>query len=271
MMRERPDLDAIVGDFDYGVGLIRKVSNPLPITIGKTMDELTYADFVQNRALWMRPQPPFVFDMIAARPWGPLSIAVLVIGKSDEEIEDFKRKSPHVEQEARMVYVSNPGRKFGGTAAIANPFLDAATEDVVAIVHADTTFAPKALGVFAKAAVDRNCLTGIVGRTALTPGEPFSGYVWCTDKGGSVSTLDSSSVFFQRSLGLRFDGQVFNDFHCVVEDLCLQARAKGVQSYVPRADASHLGTATEPTWNDNFWRYRQKLLDKYPGAEIFTI
>jgi hypothetical protein len=271
MIRERTDLDAITGDFDYGVGLIRRVPNPLPIKIGKTMDELTYADFTANREAWMRPLDPMVFDIIADRPWGPPSLALMVIGKSDEEIEAFKAGSPHVEQEARVVYVSNPGRRHGATAAIANPFIEAATEDVVAIVHADTAFAPGALGVFSAAAVDHNCLTGIVGRVEYVDGDPGMGYTWCTGAGGVVSTLDSCSVFMRRSLGLRFDGATFDDFHCVVEDLCLQARALGVRAYVPPAAASHVGTATEATWNDSFWRYRQKLLDKYPGQVIHTV
>ena len=219
----------------------------------------------------MRPQPRFVFEVIAEQPWGIPTVAILVIGKSDEEIEGFKAASPHVEQEARMVYVSNPGRRYGATAVIANPFLDAATEDVVAIVHADTTFEPGAVGVFAAAAIDNNSLTGIVGRNKPMPGAPTMGYTWCAGGGGYVSTLDSCSAFFRRTLGLRFDGSTFDDFHCVIEDLCLQARAMGVRALVPHAKASHVGTATEPTWNDRFWRYRQKLLDKYPREEIHTV
>ncbi len=274
MFRQRPDLDAITANFDYGVGLIRKVPNPLPITIGKTMDQLTYDDFLANRQAWMRPQDPMVFQIIAGRPWGssvPPSIAVLVIGKSDEEIAWFKEQSPHVEEEARFVYVSNPGRRHGATAAIANPFIDSATEDVVAVIHADTTFAPGSLKKFASMASEGPYLVGIVGRREQTPGEPFSGYVWCNDGGGEVSTLDSSSVFFRRDLGLRFDGVTFPDFHCVVEDLCLQARAKGVRSVVGDAKASHLGSATEPTWNAEFYKYRDRLLQKYPGQQIFTV
>jgi len=274
MMRQRLDLDAITGDFDYDVGLIRRVPNPLPIVVGKTMDELTYADFLANREAWMRPQQPMVFDIIADLPWGsstPPTLAVMVIGKSDEEIEWFKEQSPHAEQEARMVYVSNPGRRFGGTAAIANPFIDAATEDVVAVVHADTTFAHGSLTAFAKTAAEGPYMVGIVGRRAQDPGQPFSGYVWCNDGGGEVSTLDSSSVFFRKDLGLRFDGVTFNDFHCVVEDLCLQARKKRVRSMVANAPAGHVGKAVEPSWNSDFYTYRQKLLDKYPGEEICTI
>ena len=271
MCRSRPDLDAIVGDFDRGVGLIRKIPNPAPVTIGKRMGDLTFEDFEANREAWMRPQPRFVFEVIAEQPWGIPTVAILVIGKSDEEIEGFKAASPHVEQEARMVYVSNPGRRYGATAVIANPFLDAATEDVVAIVHADTTFEPGAVGVFAAAAIDNNSLTGIVGRNKPMPGDPTMGYTWCAGGGGYVSTLDSCSAFFRRTLGLRFDGSTFDDFHCVIEDLCLQARAMGVRALVPHAKASHVGTATEPTWNDRFWRYRQKLLDKYPREEIHTV
>lgn len=272
MFRQSSYLDAFVGDFDGGVGLIRKIPNPTRLVLERLVEEITDDELVTNREAWLRPQPPFVFDMIAERLWGPPTIAMLVIGKSDEEIEGFKSGSPHAAEEARMVYVSNPGRKHGATAVIANPFIDNATEDVLAVVHADTTFAPGSIKAFAAAAVDNNCVTGIVGR--IDPKRGFDGnmgYIWCGGPGGIVSTLDSCSVFFRRSWGLRFDGATFDDFHCVVEDICLQARKKGIRAMVPQIQASHVGTATESGWNDNFWRYRDKLFKKYPGEDIHTV
>jgi len=271
--RQRLDLDAVCGDFDYGVGLIRRVKNPLPITIAKPMDKLTYADFEANRQTWMRPQPVSVFRELASCMWEPPTIALLVIGKDDEEIEIFRKNNPDAEHEARVVCVSNPNRMLGGTAAIANPFLDDAVEDVVGIVHADTKFEKGAIAVFARRAVEHNCLTGIVGRRAPDPEEPFSGYVWCSNSGGIVSTLDSCSVFFRRRLGLRFDGTTFDDFHCVVEDLCLQAAARGVRALVPRAKAYHLehGGENPKKWVEAFWRYRERLVQKYAGTTFYTV
>lgn len=271
MFREQDELDAIVAEIDDGVGLLRRIPNPIPIEIGKPMHELTESDRTVNRDMWLRPQPIFVLERIAEFPWGKPTVAIMVIGKSEEEIEWFKQNSPRANEEARMVYVANPGRRYGATAVIANPFLETATEDVVAVVHADTSFAPGAIGVFAQVAIDNDCLTGIVGRAKAHPGAANMGYTWCTSDGGYVSTLDSCSVFFRRNLGLRFDGRTFDDFHCVVEDLCLQARLRGIRSFVPKAEAGHIGTATEPTWNHNFWRYRKCLLDKYPDEEIHTV
>jgi len=199
------------------------------------------------------------------------SIALLVIGKSDEEIQWFKDQSPHVEREARMVYIANPKMRFGGMAAIANPFFDAATEDVVGVVHADTIFALGALQIFASTAVDHNCVSGIVGRCAPDPNERFSGYVWCHVGGGPVSTLDSCSIFFQRSQNLRFDGETFDSFHCVVEDICLQAQLRGISAKVPAAQAGHASAASNPQWAAQFWEYRAKLTAKYPGVVFHTV
>lgn len=67
--RKRLDLDAIVGDFDFGVGLIRKVSNLLPLVLDKSMDEINYDDFVANRDTWMRPVSPTVFQILAEQNW----------------------------------------------------------------------------------------------------------------------------------------------------------------------------------------------------------
>lgn len=200
-----------------------------------------------------------------------LSIALLVIGKSDAEIQWFKNQSPHVEREARTALVANPNMKFGGMAAIANPFLGAATEDVVGVVHADTIFAPENLQVFARTAVDHNCITGIVGRRAPDPNERFSGYVWCHTGGGPVSTLDSCSIFFQRSQKFRFDGETFDSFHCVVEDICLQAQMRGISAKVPAAQAGHASAANNAQWAAKFWEYRAKLTAKYPGVIFYTV
>lgn len=270
-LRMSDALDAITTEFDYGIGIIRKIPNPLPLALTEAPEQISFEDYKASLTAWMRPQPSFVIDMVADRPWRTPTVAMLVIGKSDEEIAEFKTKSPHVEQEARLVYVSNPGRRHGATAAIANPFFDAATEDVLSVVHADTTFAPGAIGVFARAAIDNDAVTGIVGRIKPMPEDPLMGYTWCHAGGGFVSTLDSCSVFMRRTWGLRIDGATFDDFHCVIEDLCMQARVRGLRVFVPNAQAGHVGTAVEPAWNDNFWRYRQRLLDKYPGHEIHTV
>jgi len=51
------DLDAIVGDFDHGVGIVRLVSNTDKISVSKSMDELTYSDLEANRRDWLRLRP----------------------------------------------------------------------------------------------------------------------------------------------------------------------------------------------------------------------
>lgn len=52
-LRERPGLDCIVADWDYGSGMIRFSSGAPGIVLGKTMDELTYADFEAHKHDWM--------------------------------------------------------------------------------------------------------------------------------------------------------------------------------------------------------------------------
>lgn len=54
--RQFLDLEAVTGDFDLGVGIIRKHPNSAPISLGgRSMDALTWDDFVANRTAWMRP------------------------------------------------------------------------------------------------------------------------------------------------------------------------------------------------------------------------
>ena len=54
--RQSPFLEAFTGDFDLGVGIVRGSLNSAPISLGgRSMDELTWTDFVTNRTAWMRP------------------------------------------------------------------------------------------------------------------------------------------------------------------------------------------------------------------------
>ena len=53
--RERGDLDAIVGDFDHGVGIIRVAPNPSAVELPCGVDELTYEHLIEHRDAWMRP------------------------------------------------------------------------------------------------------------------------------------------------------------------------------------------------------------------------
>lgn len=54
-VRERPDLEAFCGDFDFGVGVIHISGNTAPIKVGKPMSELSFEDLKKNRDAWMRP------------------------------------------------------------------------------------------------------------------------------------------------------------------------------------------------------------------------
>ena len=80
--RERPDLESFVCAFDYGVGIVRKLPNSLPVRLDKTMDALTYDEMIEHRARWMRPVTFETFQEIARvdeRSWnhGPLPISVI--------------------------------------------------------------------------------------------------------------------------------------------------------------------------------------------------
>jgi len=52
--RQDPNLDIVVGDFDWGCGIIRKLPNTDLLKINKPYKELTYQDLVQNRKKWLR-------------------------------------------------------------------------------------------------------------------------------------------------------------------------------------------------------------------------
>ena len=270
--RELPDLESYCLDLDWGVGIVERKKNTAAIQIGRRMDNLSYSDFLKNREAWMRPISSDRAALLARSSrledanFIEPSKAVLVLGKSDQELSEFCARNPHAAREARLDLVANPNKARGGYSAVANTFLDAATEDIVGVVHADTTFGAGVLRSMSQEAMcDGGRLTGMVGRS-------FNGFVWGKDGGGEVSTLDSCAVMMPRSLGLRFDSDLFDDFHCCVEDLCLQAQKLGVKTYVPPLYADHIGGFIDrpADWMPNYWRYRTALADKWKGTRFIT-
>jgi hypothetical protein len=156
---------------------------------------------------------------------------------------------------------------------IANRELRIKPRRVFGLVHADTIFRAGALEAFV-AAAERGEVCGIVGRTL----DGF--YRWCFKEPGFegdrvrgpglVSTLDGCSIFFRTDLGLAFDAQTFDSFHCHVEDLCLQASQKGIDVTVPHADATHASELPSPAWRDQHGIYRRRLAQKWRGVRFQT-
>ena len=201
-------------------------------------------------------------------PTAASTAAVLVLARTEAELVDFVRRNPHTEREVTLVPLANPGKRHGSYAVVANKFISERKEDVVGIIHCDTTFAAGALRELAIASLrDGGQITGMVGR-ALT-----GAYVWSRDGGGIISTLDCCSIFFPRAIGLRFDEKTFDDFHCMVEDICLQGAVAGVRAFVPRtglADHHGWGVYNDPKWLGNHAKYRRLLAAKWPGRRFIT-
>lgn len=197
-------------------------------------------------------------------------LALLVLGRSSRDLFEFLAQLPErAKEEAVLQLSANPNKVLGGYACVANAFLDSVSPhtDVCGVVHADTRFDAGALSIFAASALEgEGRIVGLVGRSGS--GE----YVWAKCGGGQVSTLDCCSVFFPSKTGLRFDGETFDDFHCVVEDLCLQGREIGLHSFVPAAQADHLGTVADPNseWQRSYRRYRYALSRKWQHVNFQT-
>jgi len=156
---------------------------------------------------------------------------------------------------------------------------------VFGLCHADVTFGPGALDALAECA-GGGAVCGVVGMNPdLKEGDPGAnpgatrknqrwGEVWAYQNPGPVSTLDSAAVFFRRDSGLRFDPINFDGMHCHVEDLCLQAHAKGMPVVVPAANATHQSNPKLQDWSDwwhtDYRKYRQRLDQKWTGVRFGT-
>jgi hypothetical protein len=136
-----------------------------------------------------------------------------------------------------------------------------------AFVHPDVTFGPDLVTRLSSAMDDMEAAgspwgaIGIVGRA--WEGE----YVWGheTDAPQPVCTLDSCFLLTRTDLGLEFDAEHFDQFHCFVEDYCLQCHATGRGVWVVPVAAWHASA----TYNElgsrwgGYDRYRKQLDKKW--------
>lgn len=167
-----------------------------------------------------------------------------------------------------LVFIANPGARFGGFGQIANRVLDRTRCSVFGIVHADTSFATGALQTFKLAGATK--IAGLVGLRANGHLDHVD-YVWSRDlqHEQEVGLLDNCSVFFPVDRELRFDEVVFDSFHCNVEDLCWMASAKDIPIVVPPAHAGHAGNRTGGSiWTSDFYHYRNLLRAKHKGLSM---
>lgn len=195
---------------------------------------------------------------------------IVVLSGSDAELALFDPKPLYAA--TQVIIVRNDERRYGGYGQVGNRILDSVLPeaDVFGIVHADTTFGGMS-DVHAMLEEARDHVAGIVGKS-LDGREVWAKNILKTE---CVSTLDSCSLFFPTKSGLRFDTTTFDDFHLCVEDVCLQAHAKGIPVCVPPANANHRGNrAYDPhargPWYEKYWLYRDRLAKKWAGTPFTT-
>lgn len=197
-----------------------------------------------------------------------------VVTKNDAEVETWKSIDTSCVNDLRIL------RNAGGPGygVVGQFYLDVhraahGNRGIYGIVHGDTYFEPGALERFAKVAREGNC-AGIVGVTL------DHHYVWCkADRepewhnegttvrygGGEVCCFDGCGIFFPVLDGFDFDPFTFDGHHCVVEDMCLNARLRGMKLIVPDAEGDHRASRASPEWYKSFVIERKKLLKKYDG------
>ena len=203
------------------------------------------------------------------------TVCLVVIATTHNEVQLTPAVTDVVDE---LVVIINPKARFGGMGAIANRVLDRTACDVVGLIHADTTWGLGDIDRLAGVVVGGN-VAGIVG-CALEP-QPYTtnnnglhhivwGHKIPDDREIDVSTLDACTIFLRHDMGVRFDTQTFDMFHCCVEDVCLTAAKNGARILVPNVKADHIGTNRAPVWGHEYARYRQKLVEKHRGTFFRT-
>jgi hypothetical protein len=192
-------------------------------------------------------------------------LTVGVVFNDEKVLDEYLRPSIAAARGTiRAVELDNVGNAVTtNIASLYNVLLAVAGPDVVALLHPDIAFDANFVEDVYRtvATLERRGQSwgalGIVGRSWT--GE----YVWCheVEEPVRVCSLDSCSLITRRSLGIRFDQKRFDEFHCYVEDYCLESQAHGHDVFVLPAHARH-GSATKSVkgsqWG-KYKRYRRRL------------
>jgi hypothetical protein len=132
-------------------------------------------------------------------------------------------------------------------------------------VHPDVSFRPDLVARLSSAADGLEAAGAAWGALGIV-GRAWEGaYVWSQEivAPQPVCTLDSCFMLTRTDLPLTFDAKRFDQFHCFVEDYCLQCHAEGYGVWVVPAEATHTGATYAQLgsrWG-NYDRYR-KWLDR---------
>lgn len=192
----------------------------------------------------------------------PIMDVAVVYGDHNRDIleRDLMPSVAGLHEPVRLIALNRnaKGNRFGKRiAAFFNFILTLDGPDLVLFAHPDVNFGPdftprirETVQSFVQAGTPWGAM-GIVGRT-------WKGdYRWGRDseKAEEVCTLDCCAVVLSRSSRLRFDTLLFNEFHCYVEDICMQAHAAGRKVCVIPAQADH-NSATMRAIGAQWGRYR---------------
>jgi hypothetical protein len=150
-----------------------------------------------------------------------------------------------------------------GLATIYNRLIDQAKGRFLIFAHPDVTFSPDLItNVRQQLSMDH---VGVVGATGPNDtGKVFwSGSIKRPQK---VSSLDGCFFAIDREKGLRFDEKTFDEFHLYAEDLCFDARDKGLKVYViPAKEFYHESETLKErgTCWGRYQEYKQRLIQKW--------
>lgn len=136
-----------------------------------------------------------------------------------------------------------------------------------AFVHPDVSFGPDLVDRLTSAVAELEAAAARWGAIGIV-GRAWEGdYVWCheLEAPAPVCTLDSCFLLTRTDLGLGFDAERFDQFHCFVEDYCLQCHAEGLGVWVVPATATHASATYSrlgSRWG-GYDRYRRRLDRKW--------
>ncbi|HYO09309.1 MAG TPA: hypothetical protein VER17_10085 [Tepidisphaeraceae bacterium] len=178
------------------------------------------------------------------------SIEVVSAVNNDSVLESNLLRSPDI-ADGRVPVLLERGRACAGAAY--NAALDRASSELVAFVHQDVYlpagWADRLLRAVRDLEQDAAAKPwGVMGVWGVRGAGEYAGRVWCTggntehavaiDRPVEVQSIDEVVIVLRRSSSLRFDERL-PGFHLYATDIVLEARQRGLATYVFDAPVVH--------------------------------
>lgn len=174
----------------------------------------------------------------------------------------------NLQSDSGFLVVSTDSSRF--PAENYNQMIELCQTPYLVLTHQDVFFSPDILERI-EVVIEQDPDFGAIG---MVGADSDGNYRWSkTSEIHEVDTLDCCFIVVQKDSPVRFNQDVFHEYHLYVEDYCAMQKQAGRKIYtISMADDSRLGHASHtcgergPCWG-NYWHFKSIFNNMWPGLQ----